>query len=638
MDEIAFVVAPRQNSFFVEIVAAIRDELDRGGVRNSVHEHGFPPLRPGLVYALVPPHEWFALAPREHAPTAEQLRRTVGICAEQPGSSFFDDDLALGGRLGALLDVNAASVRAFRRQGLAARHFPLGWTPTWSHVEPSEPEPVRDVDVLHLGIFSERRARAIAANAHHLERWRCKLDMSDHTGPNYRPKANYTMGADKWDLLRRSRVLLNVHVSERPYFEWQRIVQAASNGCVVVSEHSTDHHPLEIGEHFLAGGIESLGLLMQQPLEEEDERRELAWAAWHALKEQLPFSASVRTLIEAAEDVAGGSVAASDEPPPLPRAGAQALSEPLTEDELLATPVRFPGPAHDDHNAAVRAILKSLRLEVQDLRRALARRDRRDEEGGPVPLVRVAVESPSYRSARPRVSVVIPLFNHERHIAEALDSVAASRFSDVEVVVVDDGSGDGSGEAVIRWSREHPAVPLLLLEHPVNRGLGAARNAAVDFARGEFAFALDADNALYPRALGRLVAALDADPEPSFAYGLLAMFSTVGPLGLRSVFPWAPLRLRMGNYIDAMALWRTAAIRSLGGYTDDTRLHGWEDYDLWCAAAERGHSGVHLPQVIGRYRVSGHSMLSLTDISAGQAVSVLTERHPRLMGAVIPPM
>src|SRR5215212_6935935 len=180
MDEIAFVVAPRQNSFFVEIVAAIRDELARAGVATSLHEGGFPPLRPGLVYALVPPHEWFALASAQHAPSAEQLRRTVGICAEQPGSSFFDDDLALGDRLGALLDVNAASVRAFRRHGLAARHFPLGWTPTWSHVAPSEPEPVRDVDVLHFGIYSERRARAIAVNAHHLERWRCKLDMSDH--------------------------------------------------------------------------------------------------------------------------------------------------------------------------------------------------------------------------------------------------------------------------------------------------------------------------------------------------------------------------------------------------------------------------------------------------------------------------
>src|SRR3954453_4616435 len=124
MAEIAFVVAPRQNSFFVEIVDAIRDELARAGVGSTLHEGAFPPLRDGLVYVLVPPHEWFALAGRRHPPTRAQLRRTVGICAEQPGTSFFGDDLHIGKELGALLDVNAAAIRTFRSSGLTARHFP----------------------------------------------------------------------------------------------------------------------------------------------------------------------------------------------------------------------------------------------------------------------------------------------------------------------------------------------------------------------------------------------------------------------------------------------------------------------------------------------------------------------------------
>ena len=65
----------------------------------------------------------------------------------------------------------------------------------------------------------------------------------------------------------------------------------------------------------------------------------------------------------------------------------------------------------------------------------------------------------------------------------------------------------------------------------------------------------------------------------------------------------------MGNQIDAMALWRAKALRDLGGYTTDLRLHGWEDYDLFCRVAERGEEGHFVPEILGRYRVRKHSML-----------------------------
>ena len=87
-----------------------------------------------------------------------------------------------------------------------------------------------------------------------------------------------------------------------------------------------------------------------------------------------------------------------------------------------------------------------------------------------------------------------------------------------------------------------------------------------------------------------------------------------------------------------MALWRTTALRELGGYTTELRLHGWEDYDLFCRVAERGLHGVLVPEILGRYRVRGHSMLSVTDISTRAAVSMLIERHPNVMRGVEPPL
>jgi hypothetical protein len=149
---------------------------------------------------------------------------------------------------------------------------------------------------------------------------------------------------------------------------------------------------------------------------------------------------------------------------------------------------------------------------------------------------------------------------------------------------------------------------------------------------------LDADNMVYRHGLGRLVDTLDADPGAAFAYGMLGMFSDTGPVGLRSFYPWRPERLRTGNYIDAMALWRLDALRQLGGYATDKRLHGWEDYDLWCRAADVGERGGFVPEVVARYRATQHSMLSVTNLSAQTAVSVLIERSPRLFAGVEVPL
>jgi glycosyltransferase involved in cell wall biosynthesis len=247
----------------------------------------------------------------------------------------------------------------------------------------------------------------------------------------------------------------------------------------------------------------------------------------------------------------------------------------------------------------------------------------------------------SARSAS-KVSTVTALYNYRDLVSLALDSVAASTLEDVELVIVDDGSSDGSAEAVIDWMDTHEEIPALLARHPINRGLGAARNTAVDFARGEFAFVLDADNILYPRCLESLATALEEDPEAIFTYPILEAFGLVdsyvqmGGSPLVSYYGWNPERLRHANFIDALAMIRVADLRRLGGYTTDRRLFGWEDYDLWCTIAEEDGFGRQVPEILARYRVSPSSMRSLTNLSEADAMTALIERHPTLMDGVIP--
>ena len=270
-----------------------------------------------------------------------------------------------------------------------------------------------------------------------------------------------------------------------------------------------------------------------------------------------------------------------------------------------------------------------------DLRRSVARIERATAGLRPQAELELVAKTPTYESAVPRVSVLTALYNHATEVIEALSSAAASKSTQLELIIVDDGSSDGSGAAVVDWMREHQDIPALLLRHPVNLGLAATRNHALSIARGDLCFVLDADNELFPNCLSRLERAIEDDPGAAFAYCYLEMFSGDQPVGLMNQFPWEPERLRSGNYIDAMALMRTAIIRDeLGGYPTDRRLYGWEDYALWCAVATAGHHAMHVPEILARYRVAGHSMLSLTNISSVDAFSVLISANPALMAGL----
>jgi GT2 family glycosyltransferase len=142
---------------------------------------------------------------------------------------------------------------------------------------------------------------------------------------------------------------------------------------------------------------------------------------------------------------------------------------------------------------------------------------------------------------------------------------------------------------------------------------------------------LDADNEVYPTAIGRLVEALDDDRDAVFAYSILEEVTHGKPTGLRSGGPWNPAALRHGNYIDAMSLLRRRRVLELGGYTDDVRLYGWEDFDLWCRIADHGGRGAFVPQILCRYHQGEHSMLTVTNIDLRAMWGVLRKRYPDFM-------
>jgi glycosyltransferase involved in cell wall biosynthesis len=116
--------------------------------------------------------------------------------------------------------------------------------------------------------------------------------------------------------------------------------------------------------------------------------------------------------------------------------------------------------------------------------------------------------SPTSSAGGPLVSVIIPTFNRAGTLARALESVAAQIFTDYEIVVVDDGSTDGTAEALTT------AIPnLLLVRHSQNLGPGAARNAGISASHGKQIAFLDSDDRWEPDKLARQVAALRHVPS-----------------------------------------------------------------------------------------------------------------------------
>ena len=129
------------------------------------------------------------------------------------------------------------------------------------------------------------------------------------------------------------------------------------------------------------------------------------------------------------------------------------------------------------------------------------------------------------------VSVIIPAYNADRYVHEAIDSALAQTCRDVEVVVVDDGSVDGTWEAISACARRDSRVV------PVRRaqrsGPAAARNAAIERASGRWLAVLDADDLFLPERLERLVALAEATGADLLADNLLERdFATGEPLGL----------------------------------------------------------------------------------------------------------
>ena len=112
----------------------------------------------------------------------------------------------------------------------------------------------------------------------------------------------------------------------------------------------------------------------------------------------------------------------------------------------------------------------------------------------------------------PRFSVIVPAYKVQAYLHECLDSVLSQSYPDLELIAVDDCSPDSSGAIIDRFAARDPRVRPLHL--PANRGLGGARNAGMEQAKGDYLVFLDGDDTLTPHALRAIANRLEETGEP----------------------------------------------------------------------------------------------------------------------------
>jgi glycosyltransferase involved in cell wall biosynthesis len=203
----------------------------------------------------------------------------------------------------------------------------------------------------------------------------------------------------------------------------------------------------------------------------------------------------------------------------------------------------------------------------------------------------------------PLVTVVIPCYNHARFLPEAVRSVHAQRYSRVELIVVDDGSTDESGRLASALGAR------VLRQH--NLGTGAARNAGLAFASGEYVIFLDADDELLPDAIVSGVTTLADRPDLSCVVRRCRVMDVdrralpVGKADVHTTNLYREWLLHNFVWTPGAAIFRRERIAAIGGFPPDVSPAA--DYAVYLRLSRSGEVAFH-PEDVVRYRQHDSNM------------------------------
>ncbi|MBF0532809.1 MAG: glycosyltransferase [Candidatus Omnitrophica bacterium] len=204
------------------------------------------------------------------------------------------------------------------------------------------------------------------------------------------------------------------------------------------------------------------------------------------------------------------------------------------------------------------------------------------------------------------VSVLMPVYNCDRFVGDAVQSILDQTYSDFEFIIIDDNSTDATWEILNRYAVKDRRIKLL--RNPTNQGIVFTRNRAlqtVSFGNKYIAI-MDADDLAVPQRLEKQFRYLEGYPECSFLGGAMILINEEGKELGRRFYPQTHTAIqkmigRRNPFAQPTVMARRSLFNAIGGYNPAFPVA--EDYELWFRALER-HAAANLPDILLYYRLS----------------------------------
>ncbi|MGO9775467.1 MAG: glycosyltransferase family 2 protein [Terracidiphilus sp.] len=209
-----------------------------------------------------------------------------------------------------------------------------------------------------------------------------------------------------------------------------------------------------------------------------------------------------------------------------------------------------------------------------------------------------------------QISVIMPVYNEERFLVEAIVSILAQTWRDFELIILDDGSQDRTREIAQSYALRDARVRVV--SHP-NMGVAATLNRGFALAANEWVAVMHADDVMMPNRLERQLAFLDAHPELDVASSWIKHINSEGRIIARGESPLITHQAvqalyqcnELVGFSHPAAILRKSAVLSAGGYRPQFRVN--EDIDLWNRLLEHGYKILVQPEFLLKYRIHSGS-------------------------------
>lgn len=233
---------------------------------------------------------------------------------------------------------------------------------------------------------------------------------------------------------------------------------------------------------------------------------------------------------------------------------------------------------------------------------------------------------------KPRISVLLPVYNAEQYLKQAVDSILEQTYENFEIIAIDDGSKDASGRLLDEYAALDSRVRVI---HQENKGLVATLNRAIDLAQGEFLARQDGDDVSFTRRFEQQVAVLDTEPSVVLVSGGFEVFDQDDEFLYREVIPADDREIKRALYLrnpigHGSVMFRKAACVEVGKYND--KVGPTEDYELWSRLAAVGKFAA-LEASVFHWRVN---LAGITSTNNGVMVKIMRDHIGELWAREAP--